>query len=155
MIAASEHSALHQIEALDACCYNSQMQRFAKTKLLPAWIALLAFLFGVLAPTVSHAIGASLGQAQVAEVCTSTGIKLLAPAAGDKARPTSASLLKGFVHCDFCGTHAGSFALLPQAKLVLAVPDGHGLFPSLFYQSPTPLFAWTLAKSRAPPAAAV
>jgi hypothetical protein len=131
------------------------MQRLAKTKVLPAWIALLAFLFGVLAPTVSHAIAASLPQAQAAEVCTSTGIKLVAPGSGDKARPASGTVLKGFMHCDFCGTHAGSFALLPQSRLALTVPDGHELFPSLFYQSPTPLFAWTLAKSRAPPAAYV
>jgi hypothetical protein len=131
------------------------MQRFAKTKVLPAWIALLAFLFGVLAPTVSHAIAASMPQAQAAEVCTSTGIKLVAPVLSNKAGPASGAVLKGFMHCDFCATHAGSFALLPQSKLALAVPDGNELFPSLFYQSPTPLFAWTLAKSRAPPAASV
>ena len=109
----------------------------------------------MLAPTVSHAIGASLPQAQAGEVCTSTGIKLVAPAPGGKAGPGSAPVLKGFIHCDFCATHAGSFALLPQSRLVLAVPDGNEPFPSLFYQSPTPLFAWTLAKSRAPPAASV
>jgi hypothetical protein len=131
------------------------MQRFAKTKVLPGWIALLAFLFGVLAPTVSHAVGASLAQTQVAEICTSTGIKLVAAASADEGRRASDSVPTGFKHCDFCGTHAGSFALLPQSEPVLVVRHGHDLFPSLFYQSPTPLFAWTLAKSRAPPASSV
>jgi hypothetical protein len=131
------------------------MQRFAKTKVLPAWIALLAFLFGVLAPTVSHAIATSLPQAQAAEVCTSTGIKLVAPDSGHKAKPGSGPVVKGFNHCAFCATHAGTFALLPPSGLVPAVPHGNDLFPSLFYQSPTPLFAWTLAKSRAPPVASI
>lgn len=129
------------------------MHTFAKTKVLHAWIALLAFLFGVLAPTVSHAINASAAQTQLAEICTSTGIKAIDAAAGHDWKQSSDSAKHVFNHCDYCATHAGSFALLPQSNPILAVLDGHDLFPSLFYQSPSPLFAWTLAKSRAPPAA--
>ncbi|MFL6672309.1 MAG: DUF2946 domain-containing protein [Massilia sp.] len=129
------------------------MHRLAKTKVLHAWIALLAFLFGVLAPTVSHALAASAAQAQPAEICTSAGIQSLVHASGHDVEQSSDSILHGFKHCEFCGIHAGSFAFPSPPMLVFAVLDGHDLFPSLFYQSPSPLFAWTVANSRAPPAA--
>jgi hypothetical protein len=122
------------------------MHRLAKTKVLHAWFALVAFLFGVLAPAISHAVGPTRAHAQVAEICTSSGIELIAPASADEGK-----LQHGLKHCDFCTTHPESFALLPKSGPGLTVIRGHDLFPALFYQSPSPLFAWTLAKSRAPP----
>jgi hypothetical protein len=129
------------------------MRNFAKTKTLPAWIALLAFLFGVLAPAVSHALGPSPGQPKFTEICTSKGVKFVADtAAHHQGHPASTSPLAGSGHCDYCSTAAPSLAFLPQSDVVIAHLPGPDSFPTLFYQSPKPLFAWTLAKSRAPPA---
>ena len=57
-----------------------------------------------------------------------------------------------FEHCPFCVTHAGSFGLVPIDALALPAPRGSDVFPSLFYQSHHPLFAWVTPHSRAPPA---
>jgi hypothetical protein len=56
-------------------------------------------------------------------------------------------------HCAFCSTHAGSVGLPPTGPVLpLPVAMGTAIFPALYYQSPAPLFSWSTAQSRAPPA---
>ena len=57
-----------------------------------------------------------------------------------------------FEHCPFCFTHAGSFGLAPVIFLANQMGMSVALCPALFYLSPHPLFAWTSAQPRAPPA---
>lgn len=122
-----------------------------------AWIACLAILFNAFVPVVSHALNASSAYAASGaqmEVCTAMGIEMLPMALPDQdGKQSSDKLLKSLTHCGYCATHAGSFGLPPQPAAVFAVLGGHDAFPPLYYTSPRPLFLWTPAQSRAPPAA--
>ncbi|MFK3737297.1 DUF2946 domain-containing protein [Massilia sp. TN1-12] len=115
-----------------------------------AWIAMLAVLFGVLAPSVSQALPASQAVQDVVEICTAHGIQLLQQDAaipgGDDA------LAKNAGHCAYCLTHAHPVAMTPPTPFVLAVLRGHDDYPPLYYRSARPLAAWIAAQSRAPPA---
>jgi len=125
-----------------------------------AWIACLAILFNAFVPVVSHALNASSASFASAangatmEVCTAMGIEMLPMALPDQdGKRSSDKLLKTLTHCGYCATHAGSHGLPPQPAAVFAVLGGHDAFPPLYYTSPRPLFLWTPAQSRAPPAA--
>jgi hypothetical protein len=54
-------------------------------------------------------------------------------------------------HCPFCLPHAGNFALPPAIIPCCAVAAGHDVFPPLYYQAPSLLFAWVSASPRGPP----
>lgn len=129
--------------------YNADMVRMTRQRIAYAWIAALAILFNALAPVVSHSLAAP-AERQV-EICTAMGIEMVSMS----TEPDSSTdnFLKGLMHCAYCAPHAGSFALLPQAALVLAVVGGHDVYPPLFYRAPRPLFAWSLAQPRGPPLA--
>lgn len=118
-----------------------------------AWIAAFAVLLAALAPSISQAVFASRGSpAGFGEICSVNAPKLVK--VEHEGHHSSSSLAeKGlhFEHCSFCFTHAGSVGLPPAADLVLPVPIGTQPMPSLFYQSPRPLFVWATAQSRAPP----
>lgn len=122
------------------------------TRKLTAWIACFAILLAALAPSISHAVSAAQGSgAGWLEVCTTAGAKLVQVA--DAQNPSSLPAEKGmhFEHCPFCSTHAGSVYLPPNADFILPVVSDAPLLPSLYYQSPRPLFIWATAQSRAPP----
>lgn len=132
------------------------MPNFVKRSSLPLWIALLAILFSALAPSISHAMAARSGNAVYAEICGVDGVKLVALAgsdAGDKQAPAGDSLQLHMKHCPYCATHGGSFGLPPPAPAAFVLLDGADLHPSLFYHAPAPLFAWSAAHPRGPPAA--
>ncbi len=123
------------------------------TRCVATWIAMLAILFGAAAPAVSHAIAASQGTLWT-EICSAAGIKLVPVAidqvasAGLPAQPDMAP-----DHCAFCSLHAESFDLVPAGPLsVLPLPIVRDSYPALYFQSPRPLAAWTVAQPRAPPA---
>lgn len=123
-------------------------------RLLAVWIALLAILFGALAPSASYALSAQRGAtAQWAELCGVDGVKRVLLADGDTGHAPDRDLLQHHMeHCPYCATHGGSFALPPPAPLSFAVIGGHDLYPSLYYHAPAPLFPWSAAKPRGPPA---
>lgn len=127
------------------------------TKRFAAWIACCAILMASLAPSISHALAAASNAGSFwAEICSASGIKLLKvadDAANQQASGSSSPAEKGlqFEHCPFCFTHAASFGLPPSAGFILPVVSGVPMRPSLFYQSPRPLFAWAAAQPRAPP----
>ena len=125
------------------------MGKFLRRKRLQIWIACLAILLNALAPSISHALSA--GPSNMIEICSASGTTWIAV---DQATPDSStkSPLHHLEHCPFCMTHADTFALpLPLAPS-FAVTGGHELFPALFYHSPSPLFSWSAAKPRGPPA---
>jgi len=116
-----------------------------------AWIAGLAILFNALAPVVSHALSLASPAAPQVEICTAMGIEMV-PMGGASESPSSDRFLKGLMHCAYCAPHAGSFALPPPAAFALAVLGGHDFYPPLFHRAPRPLFAWSFAQPRGPPA---
>jgi hypothetical protein len=132
--------------------YNQRMLTPVKRRLLSVWIAMLAILFSALAPSVSHALAARASLAGFAEICTVNGVELVSLATGERQKPVKDALFHHMEHCAFCATHGGSLGLPPPLPVSFAVIGGHDLFPSLFYLAPTPLFSWSAAQPRGPPA---
>lgn len=104
---------------------------------------------------MNHLLAALHGaQGDWVEVCSAEGVKLVNTASAlDADRATSAETAVHHDHCPFCLTDAGSAGLPPPTALALPPGRAEARFPSLFYQSPRPLFTWASAQSRAPPAA--
>lgn len=127
------------------------MGRMTKKWVAYAWIAGLAILFNALAPVVSQSLSLAPPAARQVEICTAMGIEMVPMGAAPDA-PASDRFLKGLMHCAYCAPHAGSFALLPPAAFALAALGGHDLYPPLFHRAPRPLFAWSFAQPRGPPA---
>ncbi|MGV8898648.1 MAG: DUF2946 domain-containing protein [Burkholderiaceae bacterium] len=128
------------------------------------WIACFAILLNALAPSISYAMFAMHDTANpsgtpsfLMEVCTANGMQLFtvpAEKTSESVLDSSGNEKKKLAasgHCPFCLTHAGTFALLPTGAIRFAASSKHGLMPPLYYQSPQPLFSWTVAHSRAPP----
>lgn len=130
--------------------YNHHMIKVAKRQALHIWIAILAILFGALAPTVSHALAAAGNSSDTIEICTVNGYKLVKLSGSDGSK-VPASPKHGMEHCAFCTIHGGSHALI-STLFVTVVPDpGRDIFPPLFYTAPQSLHAWSAAKPRGPP----
>lgn len=118
------------------------LERFA------AWLAAAAMLAASLAPTVSHALAA--GGGAVGAICTPSG---MVPAQSPAEQPAGPAQQAHLVHCPFCLTHAGSFGLLPQPALAVAVLAGPDLPPGSLRSQPQQQRARATAQPRAPPAA--
>lgn len=121
-----------------------------------AWLAALAIALACLAPSLSHALAAATGnKALLMEVCSTTRTRWIA--VNDLApQPVPSSSDKNslhLAHCPFCLVHAP--AVLPSSTTLLSVPAVlvMPLLPTLFLQAPRRPFIWTVAQSRAPPAA--
>jgi hypothetical protein len=141
--------------------YNAAMMKTGSRQHLIAWIACFAILLNALAPAISHAISAMNGDTSWGVVCTTAGAKTVtatlaaAKTLGGKlpGNPGNSNM-QHQEHCPFCATHAGSFALPPSLPASLALSGGHAHYPALFYHAPQPLFSWSAAHPRAPPALA-
>ena len=119
------------------------------------WIACIAIFLATLAPTVSRALTVASGMAVPSlEICSVAGGMQAVPVRYDGEQP-SAPEKPGMrmADCPCCSMHADTLSL-PPTSLVLASGELiTGLLPELFYQSATPLFAWTPVQPRGPPAA--
>jgi hypothetical protein len=122
---------------------------------LTSWIAICAILMAALAPTISHAIAAaSDAPNNWIEICSVNGSKLvnIGDEIGNNHQPQEpVNYSTHFEHCPFCMMHAISLGMPPSAEFKLPVLQGSSLTPSLFFQAPRPLFAWTKSQPRAPP----
>ncbi len=78
------------------------------------------------------------------------GMETVVIANPSSGKPISTDHL--FKHCPYCASHAFLSLPLPAAQFVFAVLDASPSYPPLFYQSVAPLFSWTAAKPRGPPA---
>ena len=125
------------------------MINMAKRQTLHIWIALMAILFGALAPTVSHALTAN-GVAATLELCTVNGYKLVKLSGADSDKTPDAAK-HGMEHCAFCTVHGGSHGLPAAPSTVVALDAGRDTYPALFYKAPRALHAWSSANPRAPP----
>ncbi len=127
------------------------MVMYTMNRRFAAWIACFAILFAALAPSISHAMAASRGDAWT-EICSAAGIKLVAVADGQGDPADVRSPTSHLEHCPFCATDACSVSLLPGSAWSMPLLKGRDTHPSLFFQASSPLAIWTLAQSRAPPA---
>ena len=121
------------------------------------WIACIAILMAALAPTLSRALTVASGKVVPSfEICSVTsGISMnMLPVkfgAQQPSAPQQSTMTMG--DCPCCSMHADTLYITPTT-LVLATGELiTGLLPVLFYQSATPLFAWTPVQPRGPPAA--
>ncbi len=126
------------------------MLNLARHRVLHVWIAMLAVLFGALAPAVSHALASTGATSMQMEICTMDGMKSVAVDSGSQPGEPVGHLMK---HCCSCSPLADPWSLLPAAHLHPAMAPAADRHPPLFYQAPRALFPWTAAKPRAPPAA--
>ena len=115
-----------------------------------SWIALIAFLFATLAPTVSAAFPhRSSAPAIWGQLCTVDGparVQLNDDASDDQPTTTHHSAAG---HCLLCFSPAtpGPDQLPAVAGFTRAVT----LLPRLFLRTPRPLFIWASAQPRGPP----
>ena len=120
------------------------------------WIACIAIFLATLAPTVSRALTVASGLAVPSlEICSVAGGMNMLPAtlSTDAPDPDTSKCSMRMGDCPCCSMHADTLSL-PPTSLVLASGELiTGLLPELFYQSATPLFAWTPVQPRGPPAA--
>lgn len=112
------------------------------------WIAMLAILFGSVAPSLSTFVGKAVGKVWV-EICTSTGTKFVA-LDGDEA-PESGSLHTS-VHCPYCRLQQ-DLPAIAHAPGVLVLADGSVRRAPRPPALTPPLSAavWPAHHSRAPP----
>ncbi|WP_394780536.1 DUF2946 domain-containing protein [Undibacterium sp.] len=124
-----------------------------------SFVALLA-CFAVLAASLMPSISSAMMRSNADDITWGQICSASPAIAAVVAKADTSSLSKSQLpvkksmhgeHCLFCFTHAGSFALLPTVNFEFPAVDQVQLFPSLFYQSPNPLFIWASAQSRAPP----
>ncbi len=117
-------------------------------------LALVAMVMVVFAPTISKVVAAERVDSNLVEVCTVEGTKWVAVAElgqGDSsAHPQEPSSLHDHGgDCPYCNLQSTKF--LSVASTSFAATPVVSFLPSLFYQAPKPLFAWTHSRSRAPP----
>ncbi len=124
------------------------MFSMAKHRVLHVWIALLAILFGALAPAVSHALAAADRHAGQVELCTATGVQLVEVPAPDSKQTLPPMHDMG--HCACCTSHHALHAL-PSSSAAIAVTGGRAIHPALFHAAPRLLHAWSPAAPRGPP----
>ncbi|EZP39872.1 DUF2946 domain-containing protein [Janthinobacterium lividum] len=118
------------------------------------WIACIAIFLATLAPTVSRALTVASGMAVPSlEICSVAGGMNMLPATFSTDAPDTSKSGMRMGDCPCCSMHAATLDV-PPTTLVLASGELiTGLLPLLFYQSATPLFAWTPVQPRSPPAA--
>lgn len=131
------------------------MHRLRTTRALYGWTVLVAFLFGLFTPVLSHAMALATAQpanAYLSEICSATGTRHVLVA--DDVGQTTAPPVPDMSHCDLCCSHQhAAVAPPPYAGTLLVASLERDPYPPLFYQAPRPQFAWTAAQSRGPPAA--
>ncbi len=111
---------------------------------------MLAVLFGAFAPAVSQAFATRVSSPDYIEICTAHGVQML-PVDGAPQSDDSDTRARSAGHCAWCLSHLNPVALPPSAECVVAVLDGHDVYPPLYYRAPRPLQAWIAANPRAPP----
>lgn len=128
-----------------------------------AWIAMFAMLVSALAPAVSRAMGPDENGRYFIELCSAEGSSLISLTAaeaalyGDHVIPAGdgegdeSAMLE---NCAYCAAPFNSAMLPPAGSPPVFATAGSLPAPLLFFVSPRPLFAWSPAHPRAPPARA-
>ena len=115
-----------------------------------SWIVCFAILMGSLAPTLSLAMQTRSG-ALWAEICTSTGAKLVRVSPDDGAPAPAMPGAHAIAHCPSCCVFSPSmapgpaFLFIPPARYLAREPL------QAFPPAPRSLIAWHTVQPRAPP----
>lgn len=99
-------------------------------------------------PTFARAFATDRAAAMLLEICSARG----ATYAKSPGSETSGKYAGMMDDCPYCRVHV-DLPVLPPAPLQLPQFKITSERPALFYQSPTPLYAWVVANPRGPPAA--
>lgn len=135
--------------------YNAAMFVSKAKAIAVLWIACFAILMAALAPTLSRALTVARGGTVPSmEICSVAGGLTMVPikfAGQSPEAPQKSPMSMG--DCPCCSMHAATLAITPTVLVAASGELITGLLPVLFYQSITPLFAWTPVQPRGPPAA--
>jgi Protein of unknown function (DUF2946) len=115
------------------------------------FVAIFALLGVAVLPALAHVAMTAAG-VQWVEICSTAGSRWVQ--IDDRAAPTSGdpSTVMDMTQCPAC-CHLGQGAGLPPRPLQLALlMFATQAMPVLFLRAPHPLFAWTVAQPREPPA---
>jgi hypothetical protein len=147
-----------QIAEADGAGTATIISMFARSLIarrLTAFVAIVAVAFAALGPALSQAMNLPGSAASdLMPVCTHAGLKWVDVATGElRDAPPGTGMSSHLERCPFCLSHGP--ALLPASRFaVLAVRPLDHERPFLFDHAPRPLFVWSSAQSRAPPARA-
>lgn len=118
-----------------------------------AWVALLALVFGALAPTVTQAMVADGDRADWLAVCSVSGMVWVQADTGevrDRQPDSSGPMSDASPHCLWCMLHGG-VAGLPADQHGIDLPPRLTDLPPAYYRAPLAATVWAPAQSRAPP----
>jgi hypothetical protein len=127
------------------------MLTFFQHRRLTSLIVSLTILLNLCAPAISHAMTALWADPLALDICSVT--QTTTTAASEKRAPAGLPS-HGIKHCMLCAVHSGNDAPPPAATGLLAVLEGHAVYPA-----PRPAAApqpaiWSDAQPRGPPSAA-
>ncbi len=120
-------------------------------RILIAWLAVLAIMFGALAPTLAHALASGGGRGEGIEVCGSTGMFLFNAEAASPDTDDTADPQVRQQHCLWCGLHVDVTAPMPAVTTPLLRCAQE--MPPAFYRVGFMSAVWCKAQSRGPPLA--
>ncbi len=114
-----------------------------------AWLAMLALVLSVLAPTLAQAVAASSDRSDWVQVCSVSGMVWVK---SDGASPVSSGspMADMGMQCPWCQLHSPA-AGLPPALVSLAVSAALAQPPGDAMAAAPPPGVWTAAPARAPP----
>ena len=137
----------------DAFHYTAAMSATRMHRILIAWSAMLAIMFGALAPTLAHALTSGSDRGVGMEICGSTGMFLMAAEATPSDEDGSADPQARQQHCLWCSLHASNVAVPVQAIVTTPLLRCAQEMPPAFYRVGFTSAVWRKALSRAPPLA--
>lgn len=120
---------------------------------ITSWVALLALVWGALAPAVTQAMVAGSERADWLEVCSVSGMFWVKADTGEVTRqsPEGSVPTDGVVqHCPWCTLHSGASGL-PAAQTELDLTNRMDERPAALMEAPRAAAPRTPAQSRAPP----
>ena len=123
------------------------------THRLAAWLALLAMLWGALAPTLAQAAVASSDRPGWVQVCSTSGVVWVrVDSAVDASTTESAPMAAAASACAWCLLQ-GSADVPPTHATTALVTQAPGTLSGGMFASIVPSAVWSTAQSRAPPLA--
>ncbi len=108
---------------------------------------MLVLVLNALTPLAAQAMWASSEQAEMVEICSSTGMVRVAIGIPDDSDDTGSALAQS---CPFCLLHDGQ-VVLPSAPPTLPLTQSYAGMPPAFYQAADTSAVWLSALSRGPP----
>ncbi len=121
---------------------------------LTAWLAMLALVFGALAPVVTQAMVRASGPSDWIQICSVSGMSWVKADTGEVAKQDQKAPADASSHqCPWCSLHAGAAGAPPVHLMPPALPLP-ALQPVPALASASSALVWNNAHPRAPPLSA-